>query len=1083
MKQNNVKNIRGASGGGGGGGTQHVPVEAADSLRSSAFAQVLDLVSEGEIEGLVNGLQSVYLDGTAIQNPDGTFNFTGCAVDPRYGTPTQDYLASQSDAENEIAVGVLVVAATPVVRTVTNPNVDRVRVTIAMPQLTASNPSTGDLGGTSVNYKISVQCNGGGYVDQINDTVNGKSTSKYQRSYSIPLRSLGSPPYDIKVTRVTADAADVNTQNIVQFTSYTEIEDVKLRYPNSAVMSVRAYAQQFSNIPTRAYDLKLMKIRIPTNATVRADGSLTYSGSWDGTFQTLWSSNPAWVFYDLLTNNRYGLGNYIPEAQVDKWTLYSVGRYCDELIANGFGQTEPRFSCNLYLQSRNEAFKVINDLASIFRSMVYWAGGSLTVSQDAPSDPVYLYSPANVVGGLFTYQGASVKARHTVALVGWNDPADFYRQKIEYVEDTEAILRYGVIETQVTAMGCTSRGQAHRLGRWLLLTERYQSETVNFQTGLDAASLRPGEVIKVADPVRSGKRAGGRISSSNSNSIVADYDLPFDQNEHMTLSVILPDGSLESIGVDHIAGREIFTSGAMTSAPQPGAMWMLETDAVSAQLFRILSIGESKPGIYDITALAHNESKYATIDTGATLIAPQITSLSATPDSPTDLKVTETLYAVGNSVRVKVTCSWALVPGAGAYAVQYKRDDQNLISLPQTNANDVEILSAEPGIYTFYVSSISPVGKRSASSTITTKVLGKGAPPAQVQNFSLMPQANMAYLTWDLAVDLDVLIGGSVRIRFTPDTDTPLWRNAVDVATGLSGTATKAQVPLLAGTYMAKFVDAGGVPSVNESIIITSVPTALAINEIVTITEDPDFSGTKTDMEVYDALGGLVLSANILVDDLVDIDSIPAWDFAGGVASFGTYLFHEGEDLGAVYTSRVTAAIKALTVDVADTIDWRTDDIDDWVDVDGALIDDVNAILYMRTTEDDPGGTPTWTDWKPFFVGDYRARAFQFKLEATSGSPYHTIVVLNLAVTIDMPDRVLSMPGLTTLAAQYTVNFESPFKDVPSIGITTHNMNSGDYYRIASKTNSSFKITFFDSSNTAVARTFDAVVKGYGRAA
>jgi predicted phage tail protein len=1069
------KRIRGSGGGGGGkggNGNQHVPTESADSLRSKAYAQVVDLISEGEIEGLVSGLKSIYLDRTPIQNADGTYNFSGLLVQTRVGTQGQAYMPGFSNAENEINVATEVTYGSPVTRQITNSDVDSVRVRVSIPTLTYQNPSTGDLGGNSVNFAIDLQSNGAGYVEQVNDTVTGKSTSKYERTYLIQLPA-GGAPWDVRVRRITANSTTSNDQKRTIFESYTEIEDLKLRYPNSALVGTRIDSAQFQNVPTRSFDIKGLRIQVPSNynPTTRV-----YSGSWDGTWQIAWTDNPAWIFRDLVLSTRYGLGQFISEDHLDKWSLYTIAQYCDELVDDGFGGTEPRFTCNLYLQSRADAYKVISDLASIFRGMIYWSAGVIQISQDSPQDAIALYSPANVVDGMFTYQGASAKARHTVALVTWNDPADFYSQKVEYVEDSEGVANYGVIETQVVAVGCTSRGQAHRMGRWILYTEKYQTEVVTFQTGVSGAVVRPGQVIKVADPVRAGVRRGGRVSSGcTTTSLILDDELGVSASD-LTISVMLPDGTVEEKSVATVSGRTVGLNSALSSAPQEGAIWLANTTAVEPQTFRVVSIAEPKPGVFEITALAHNPDKFALVEQGIVLEARSVSSLTAVPAAPTDLQITETLYAVGADVRVKVTCSWRQVDGATGYLVQWQRDSQNVITMQETQSIDVEVLNAEPGLYTFTVYAMNSVGIKSSPATVSQQVNGKGAAPTDVSGFSLVPLEGHAYLSWDESEDLDVLIGGSVRIRYSPDISTPTWKDSVDVVPALPGTATRVQAPLLTGTYLAKFIDSSGNTSLNEATIVTTVPDALALNVVSSFSENPGFSGTKTNME-YNAFYSGILLSSALFDDNADVDSLVSFDYGGGVFSSGEYAFSNSVDLGAVYTSRITAALTVSAIDVADSIDQRTDDMDDWRDMDGTFIDDVNAELFLRTSEDGV----TYTAWKRFFVSTYRARYIQFKLVATSNLETHNVVATGISITVDMEDRVVNLPSLTSGAGLYSVTFPEPFKATPAIGITADGMNSGDYFTVANKTRSGFDITFKNSGGTAISKTFDVLAKGYGR--
>ncbi len=1076
-----MKNIKGSGGGGGGGGggAAHVPVEDSDSLQSKAFALIVDLLAEGEIEGLVNGLQSVYLDGTPIENPSGSQNFSGVQFSTRNGTQDQDYIPEVSLIENEINVGIQVIKTliddTGVVRRVTNASVDAVRIRLGIPQLTESDSGSGDLHGSELTYFIELQSNGMGYNEVTRDTIIGKTTSKYERAYRVELEGPG--PWDIRVRRETIDSTSSNLNNKLFWESYTEIVDGKLRYPNSALCSIKVDSSQFSNIPTRGYEVKLLKIKIPINATVRDDGSLTYSGDWDGTFQTAWSANPAWCFYDILTNTRYGLGGFIDPALVDKWALFSIGQYCDELVDDGFGGTEPRFLCNLYLQSREEAFKVLSDMASIFQAMSFWAGGTISLVQDSPSDPVHLFTPSNVQDGLFNYMGSSAKARHTVAVVTWNDPANLYAQAVEYVEDQDAIARYGIIETEVTAFGCTSQGQAHRLGRWLLYTERFQTETVTFKTGLNGAICRPGDNISVADPVRAGTRQGGRIVSATIDTVVIDQTIDVPPLTS-TLSILLPDGTVETRTLSIVDGNTLTVSASFSDAAQNAAIWTVQSLEVESQFFKVISVLESDDGTFEIAALAHDPRKYDAVENNLKLEPRNISNLTLIPSAPLGLMLTETLYAVGTDVRTKITISWNSVPNATSYVVQYFRTGGNIIVLPETSTNEVEILNAEPGFYTATVYAISSLGQKSEPATATKQIRGKTAPPSDVTNFSLFPMANIAYLSWDKAQDLDVLIGGSVRIRYTPDIGDPIWKNAVDIVDALAGTSTRAQVPLLAGAYMAKFVDSSGIASDHEVIISTTLPAPLALNVVDTETESPTYPGVKTDCFVTTSFGGgLAMVPGTPIDDWGLIDDVVLWDFFGGVIPEATYEFLNIVDLGETFTSRVTAHIKVDAIDITETIDERTDFVDDWVDLDGDFIDDVNAVLYVATSLDGM----TYDVWKPFFVGDYAARFFKFKLVMSSYNVAHNILIKELSVTIDMPDRVFTFSGLISGVGAYTVTYDEPFNAVPAVGITAHNLNSGDFWTISSNTRSGFDILFKDSGSSPVSRTFDVFAKGYGR--
>ena len=750
--------IIGAGGGGkgGGGASARVAQEAPDSLRSKAYARVVDLISEGEIEGLVDGLQSVYLDDTPIQNADGTTNFSGVTLETRDGTQQQSYVPGFSSVENEVPVGVEIKASQPVVRSITDPDVDAVRIKVSVGQLTNQDTTNGDLNGSAVSFSIDRQVSGGGFVEVINDTISGKTTTKYQRSYYVPL--TGNGPWEIRVRRVTADSTSSAIQNKTYLDSYTEVVESKLRYPNSALVALRVDASQFSAIPRRSYDMKLLRVRVPVNYD---PGTRTYSGVWNGNFKIAWTDNPAWCFYDLVTSTRYGLGGYIPESQVDKWALYRVAQYCDQLVPNGLGGFEPRFTCNLYLQTREQAYKVVQDMASIFRGMVYWSGGAITVTQDAPSDAVYQFAPGNVVDGEFAYQGSSAKARHTVALVTWNDPDDFYRQKVEYVEDAAGIARYGIVQSDVVALGCTARGQAHRVGKWLLFSEQSESEIVTFRTGLEGAVVRPGDIIKVADPVRGGMRLGGRIAAATASTVTLDQELPADLP--WRLAVVLPNGTVEERLVGPVSGRTLTVTIPFSSVPQVDAIWMLASSIIEPQLFRVVSVAERDPGVHEVTALAHNPSKYAAIEEGLALQPRSITVLSDIPPPPTGLAMQESLYRVKDQAQVLVQVSWTEVQTAIAYRLSYRVAGGNFVSLPLTSANYAEIRDAQEGHYEFSLRAISITRKESIPATLSATVLGKTLPPSDVTGFTVQRRVSDLMIAWDELQDAD-LSGYEVRV-------------------------------------------------------------------------------------------------------------------------------------------------------------------------------------------------------------------------------------------------------------------------------------------------------------------------------
>lgn len=1066
------------------------------TLRSRSYAQIVDLVSEGEIVGLANGAKSIYLNGTPLENADGTRNFENVTYDTRPGTQAQTYMPSASQIESTINVAAEVTKATEIVRTVSNSDVNAVRVILSTPALFRTKDN-GNQTGTEVTIAIDVQASGGEYVQRVRDTIDGKAISKYQRAYRIAL--TGSAPWNIRVRRITEDSTEIDKQNKTFWDNYTEIVEAKLRYPNSALVSTRFDAASFQGVPTRAYDMKLLKVQVPVNYDPE---TRVYTGAWNGTFKSAWTNNPAWCFYDLLTSERYGLGSYIPAAQVDKWTLYTIGQYCDQLVSDGFGGQEPRFTCNMYLQSRAEAFKVVQDMASCFRAMVYWAGGALTLAQDAPKDPVALYTQANVIDGRFTYSGSSAKARHTIALVSWNDPADLYKQKIEYVEDAEAIARFGVIPTEVVAIGCTSRGQATRVGRWLLYSEQNESETVSFATGIEGAVARPGDIIKVADSARAGARLGGRVSSASTTVVNVDSSLTLGAGT-WTMFVMLPNGTVESRTVSSAAGQVITLASPLTTAPQSGAQWIISGTTVEAQTFRVVTVVE-QDGQIQITGLRHDPAKYAAVENNLVLQPRDITLFNDAPATPTTGVLTEYLYATITDIKVGVTVTWtqpASLVNPANYEVTYRINGDNPIVVT-TTGNTLELLDTPTGDYEFSIKAVSAFGVKSPALTFVKSVLGKTAKPADITGLQLVSIGSTGLLQWDLHPDLDVRIGGQIAIRFS-DQAGAQWNTAIPIA-DFPGGSTSGSVPLADGTYFARAYDSSRNESLNPASVVSQTLSIIQYNAVVTQNEHTAFSGTKTNMFVE----GGKLKLSLVPTPSLDLNFTSS-SYQQGDAGVdptvpsGTYAFSDTVDVGAVYTSRVFISVLADSLNLANVIDsWplidaigeidlgsvSADYVDAWADWD--LITNFDALevlgdaaitFEVRTTNDNPSGTPTWSDWRTFYVGDFTARAFQFRMTVSRGSDdYNQVEISALSVTVDVPDRIESADDVAVPSGGLTVTFANAFYDIPAIAVTGQNLATGDYVAITSKSATGFTLQFKNSAGTGVARTADWIAKGFG---
>jgi hypothetical protein len=1076
--------IRGTGGGGGGGGgkggggSSSTPTTAPNSLFSTSYANIVDLIGEGEIYGLKDGMKSIYFDNTPLQNPDGTLNFPLTNTDGSYnfqnvtlftrnGTQSQSYIPGFDAISNEVPVVVTVLHSIPVVRTITDTTTNAARVTVTLPQL-QNIDSQGNVNGASVELQIAVQYNGGGFTTIIDDTISGHTSQQYQRSYVFGLN--GTFPVDIKVTRVTGDSTTSLLTDAFAWTSYTEINYKKLGYPNSALIALRVDAEQFSSIPSRSYWVRGIKVKIPSNATVdQTNGRLIYSGVWDGTFGAAqWTSDPAWCLWDLLTSTRYGFGNHVDTTQLDKWAFYSCSQYASTLVADGFGGYEPRFSCNVNIQQETDAFKLINDMASVFRAMPFWSTGALTVSQDKPADPSYLFTLANVEEPGFSYSGSSLKTRPNVAQVAYLD-LNLRNQAYEVVEDAASIAKYGVIKTAVTAFACTSRGQAHRLGKWLIYAGQYETETVSFVASIDAGVIvRPGQIIQISDPVRAGARQGGRISSATTTTVTVDNATGLTATNSPTLSVILSDGTVATSNVTGISGNVITVSPAFASAPNANSVWVLQTSALQTTTWRVLTVQEQDGARYAITALSYNSSKYNYIEDGIALQTRSVTNLTAVPNAPTNVIATEVLYELNDRVLSKLVVSWQAVPGVNQYRLQWRRSTGNWTTVTVTSPS-YEILDTSPDTYQIQVSSLNSALMASQVATLNYTAYGRNETPQDVTGLMLVPiDQTSAILSWNLAPDLNVRVGGSVLIRHSMDTVAPQWDQATDIVPSASGSQTQKQVPLLEGTYLVRFETSSGFRSTNSAMAVTHLPTPQPRYQVQLDAEDatsPPFQGTKTNM-VYDSTEvGLVLTRS-----------------SGAVASSGSYQFASTLDLGATYDVNIQRRLQTFAYLPDSLWDSKLGLIDDWSTIDDTNIDQVNASVQVRTTTDNPSGSPTWSAWADFSNATVRGRGLQFQLNATSNDTAQNIIIRQLGVLVEMQQRVEQSATLTSSAGTYTVTFANAFYQAPSVGITSGNMATGDYFTITSVTTTGFQVTFENSSGSAISRQFAYTAIGYGRA-
>ncbi len=681
------------------------PVESPDNLISIAYARVVDLISEGECRGLVNGDSSILLDETAAR-VGGSLNFPGFTYDVRNGTQDQTYMPGFPQVENEVTVGLELRTDSPYLRTVSNTDLSALRINFNVPRLQQQNQSNGDLGGYTVQYAIDLAIGAGAYQTVKESAFSGKTTGGYERSERVDLPAGSSGGWRVRVRRVTPEATSSAVTDAIYIKSVTEIIDAKFRYPNSFVVGTSFDAQTFGNqLPKRGFDCYGRIIRVPSNY----DPELRlYTGDWDGTFKFAYTNNPAWIFYDLLLHQRFGLGDRINADQVDKWSLYAISQYCDQMVDDGNGALEPRFTCNMYLQKRGDALKVLQDLASIFRGITYWGAGQAYVSADMPSDPVATYTNGRVIKGLFSYKGTKRITRYSVALVNWNDPNDMFRQKTEYVQDDAAVARLGVRQTEITAFACSSQGQAQRAGRWALLTNQLETDSVSFTVALEGLKARPGQVIRVMDNNRAGSRRGGLVHSATVNTVTVDRFTDYAPVAGDRLIVSSTDGnSLQERTVLSVTGRVVTITPNLDDLPVSGSAWALEADALKTQLFRVLTISETSPMQFAVFATRHIPDKYDNVDFGTIISQRPITSIpNSVVPAPANVRA-ETDFVIDQyAAQTTMTILWDAVPQAVYYDVQWRRGSSDWVYAGRVSTTEVDVVGIYAGDYTLRVKAI-----------------------------------------------------------------------------------------------------------------------------------------------------------------------------------------------------------------------------------------------------------------------------------------------------------------------------------------------------------------------------------------
>ncbi|HIC8709714.1 TPA: host specificity protein J [Citrobacter freundii] len=793
----------------GGSNQTRTPVEAPDSIQSIARAKVLIALGEGEFAGGLDG-KNIFLGDsssyTPLQNADGSYNFSNVKYEFRSGTQEQDYIQGFPGIENELQVSYELKQAVPYVRAVSNTQLSALRIRLGWPTLLLQK-NNGDKVGTRVEYAIDLSVDGGPYETVINGAVDDKTTSLYERSHrvNLPKASTG---WQLRVRRITPDSTSVNVVDIMRVVAVTEIIDAKLRYVNTALLYVEFDAKQFPNgIPQVVCNPKGRIIRVPDTYDPE---TRTYSGTWEGVFKWAWTDNPAWIYYDIILNERFGLGQRIDATQIDKWELYRIAQYCDQPVPDGRGGsgTEPRFRCNVYIQDRNDAWTVLRDLAGIFRGMTYWGDNKMYVLADMPRDVWHIYNHSSVVEGKFTFADPSETTRNTAALVNWSDPANHYKDTPEPVYDNDLAMRFDYRQLEMTAIGCTRQSEANRRGRWALLTNGI-GEVVTFSTGMDVPPA--GEVIGVAANELAGRTIGGRVSAVNGRNITLDRAADVKAGNRLFLN--LPSGIAQARTVQAVNGNTVTVTTSYSETPEAECNWGVDSDDLFIALFRVTGTRDNNDGTFEVTGTTYNPDIYPAVDTGARLDERPISVIPPGVQTPPGNIVVDSYSTVNQNIAITtMRVAWDAVQGAVAYEAEWRRDSGNWVTVPRTSSLGFEVQGIYSGRYLVRVravntSDVSSVWAISSEVNLTGKV---GNPPKPV-GFATTPINWGIRLNWGFPANTGDTLKTEIQYTANSDFSNPLLLSDVPYPS-----AEYTQLGLKAGQefwYRAQLVDRTG----NES--------------------------------------------------------------------------------------------------------------------------------------------------------------------------------------------------------------------------------------------------------------------------
>lgn len=856
-----------------GSGEARKAVIAPDSAQSKTYIKILYGLSEGEVEGLANGLQSVYLEETPLHNPNGGSNFQDIQFDFRNGTNDQTHIEGFPDISSETAINVELVSGTPWVRAISNTDLDAVRIRFKWGPLRQQNADNGDVKGITIQYAIDLQTDGGAWVEVLNTKISDKTSENYERSHRIDLPKSDSG-WTIRVRRLTPNSTSEYISDKMYVDAITEVIDLKLSYPNTAMLGLQYDAETFSNVAKIAVDLKGIKLQVPSNYDPVAR---TYAGMWDGTFKRAYTNNPAWIYYDICTSKRYALGDRLTSAMLDKWSLYRLAQYCDQMVDDGKGGQEPRFTCNVYLQSTEDAYAILSKLAGVFRAISYWDGNSIVCDADIPQDTYFTYTRANVIDGMFEYSGTRARDRHTVAKVAWDNPANHYKTEYVYVRDEAAIAKLGVRIAEIDAWGCTSEGQAQRAGLWALKSEQLETRTVSFKVGLDGYIPQPGRVIEIADELFAGRANGGRISAVSADRKI----ITLDRDDVVCragdrLVVNGEDGKAQARIVSSKIGRNVTVTVPFDSVAAEN-VWVVDAQDLKTMKFRVMSITQDDKHQFSITALQYESAKYDAIDFGAFIDERPISIINPTIQAPVTnvLISSETMVQQGLSVETMLI-TWDQAQGATKYQVEWRKDDGSWIKLPITGSNSVEVQGIYAGNYEARVTAISAfdVASLPTYSMLTTLSGKQGLPPAL---------ANLAAtgILFGYRLDWNFPAVGALDTAYTEIEIATTANGANAAQLGLFSYPTDTHTiqgmqPNLTRYFRGRLIDRiGNIGPWSSWVSATTSADASAVLDILSgkITESQLHQNLQTKIDRIDTIAGLDGDIGNLIDNITAVQT------------------------------------------------------------------------------------------------------------------------------------------------------------------------------------------------------------------